>query len=197
MHYAVILITKTILDNNKIKKTIQKFNEEDLFREDEDGKCLAEKLSREEYIKRYPFSWDSFTIGGRYGGHVKYKMQDDDYAYYGCNLNGKTIKSGLFDNMKKHYKDFFGEFNETDCVRYIGFNDEFIYCDGAEISKIENIDKFKDFGCYVYDAINDVAYGRELWNGNEWIENNKYPEQLKTIIENNKNAFLTVLDIHN
>lgn len=207
MHYCLTLITKELPSEEELYSVLKKFNDEELYKdiEDENGNitCLADTMTKEEIMEKYPFTWDWWQVGGRYGGHIKYKMQEEDYKYYNHNICNKKYKSEFFDDLQKHYQDRWkrnlktNELDECDFVQYLGFNDDIIYCDGAKISDIQNIDHIKDdFGYCIYDSINDIAYARKVWNGDTYIETENYQEKVKNIIENNADGFLTIIDLH-
>lgn len=204
MHYCLVLVTKDLPTDEHIGKVLEKFDNKKLYEEVSDGVTLFDTLTTEEKKLRYPFSYDYWQVGGRYGGYIKYKLQEDDYKFYNHNINMKKVRSKLYDKLQENYKDriamVFGyEVDECDFVNYLGLHDKFLYCDGAKISQIQNIEEIKnDFGCYIYDAVNDIAYAREYWVGGEegWQKNEDYQRQMREIIENNADGFLTIIDLH-
>ena len=208
MHYCLTLITKELPSEEEIGLALERFNEEEIYKdiEDENGNitCLYDGLTKQEKMEKYPFTWDWWQVGGRYGGRIKYKIQEDDYKFYNHNICNKKFKSQFFDDIQKYYQSPFGrsiktnEIDECDFVQYLGLCDDFIYCDGAKIQDIQNIEHIKDdFGYCIYDSINDIAYARKVWNGDTYIETENYAEKVRNIIENNADGFLTIIDIHN
>ena len=207
MHYCLILITKELPNEEDINKVLSRFNSEELYKDikDENGNitCLANTMTKEERFEKYPFTWDWWQVGGRYGGNIKYKMQEDDYKFYNHNICNKKYKSKFFENMQKYYQRPLGrdlrtnEIDECDFISYLGYNDYFIYCDGAKISDIQNIEHIKDdFGFCIYDSINDVGYAREVYVGGGFVKTENYQDKVRNIIENNKDSFLTIIDLH-
>ena len=202
MHACLVLITKNLPTNEDISNYLARFDEENLYKEDENGVSLYQQLTTKELKEKYPFQWDCWQVGGRYGGRIKYKLEEEDYRYLDHNINMKKIRSNFYDKIQERYDDPFSkafnkEVDECEFVNYIGRRDNILYCDGAKISTIQNIEEIKnDFDYCLYDAINDVAIAREYWDKNEWKNNGNFQSQMKEIIEKNTGAFLTIIDIH-
>lgn len=191
MHYSLLVLTEKLPTKKDLDKILAPYNDDKLYDEKNDT-TLVDTLTSEEMLSKFPFTWDWYQIGGRYGGNIKYKMDADDYKYYNHNLNHKKFISTFFDNLQK--KDTF--FDECNYAQYLGTHDNIIYCDGAYIKSIKNIKALKDFGCYIIDKNKKVFY-REAWNGNEFIKNKNYSNELVKILDEQGDCFLTILDIHN
>ena len=84
-------------------------------------------------------------------------------------------------------------YNEEDYFCSMGFNDGFIYVDGAKISDIIN---YEDLDCYTFIGIDREAYSRKWWNGNDFIPNEDFEERLKAEKEKSKDLFVTIIDYH-
>ena len=195
MHYCCLLITKEIPTKEDIDKIMEPYKECDEMYE------KKEKMSGEEISKAYPFTWDYYLIGGRYGGYIKYKFEGDDYKFYNHNLNHKKILSKLFDDLNKNYQDRLAklleknEVDEAEFVEYLGYRDKFIYCDGSYISKCDLPADLRGYVCI--DSIRNKVYAREVWNGSEWIKDKDYDNKVAQTIQNSQEGFITVLDFHN
>lgn len=192
MHYSVLVLTEKLPTKEELDKILSPYNDEELDK-------IDSLLTQQERIEKFPFNWDYYQIGGRYGGNIKYKIKDDDYKFYNHNLNHIKFISALFDKLRDNYKDrmsfFEGKLEECDFIQYLGIHDNIIYCDGTYIKNIENIEKLKDFGCYIIDKNKNVFF-REAWNGSEFIKNKNYSNELSKILEEQSDCFLTIIDIH-
>lgn len=189
MHCCLLLLTEKIPTKKELKKIMKPYYEGNIDYDNDD-------------LKKYPFTWDWWQIGGRYGGLIKYKLEKEDYVYLNHNLNNVKILSGLFDKLNENYRtNVMSMFNdkvieETDFVNYLGYTDKILYCDGAYLNKCDIGDLA---GYYCLDAVNNKVIWRKKWDGETWLKNDNYDNELQIILNNGreKGYFLTVIDIHN
>lgn len=116
MHYCLYLFTRKLPDDEKIRRIMYPFNDEN-----------DEKWER-------PFHWDWYVIGGRYGGmiHAEVSSIQRDSLGLGYSLRGvnkKEVRSQLFDMAPD---------SEYMMYAYIIDDDHSIRVDGAYINKITN-----------------------------------------------------------
>jgi len=76
----------------------------------------------------------------------------------------------------------------------MGTRDGFLNVDGAKIADIVNFDDVMNSYCFV-DA-DGTGYSRETWNGDEFIENERYDEKMEAICKARGDCFAVVLDLH-
>lgn len=74
------------------------------------------------------------------------------------------------------------------------YYDGYISIDGARQKDILNLDELECFGCVLSDGSVIV---RELWIGNELVEDDKFKEKYQKAVADNMDGFLTVINIHN
>jgi hypothetical protein len=188
MHYSVLVITKSIPSDEDIANIMKKYNWNNL-EYSEDGETLLSE--------RPIFTYDWYQIGGRYNGKLKLKidMENEEYRwqYYDrSGRNGRLFHSYLLRKMK----DFSGggfRYTEEDYYSSMGANEEFLYVDGARIKDLLN---FSEVSCYACIDVDGNAIAVESWDGSNFIKDEQFDEKLKTIKENSKEYFATILDIH-
>lgn len=186
MHYCALLFTKELPTKEEISEIIRPYNEE-YFEYDE----------TEEVIGSYPvFHYDSYRIGGRYGGKLKLKIDYND-KYYDWEFyskdgrNERLFYSKLLSELKSKF-DFY--FAEEYYYSYMGSRDGFIYVDGARVDDLLNFD---DLSCYICIDANGNAIARETWDGHDFIKDEQFDDKLAEVKKNSKGMFVTVLDFHN
>lgn len=191
MHFCLLFISKELPTDDYIFEKLSRFSEYKNQIYDEN-----EKID----IKKYPFTFDALIVGGRYGGMLKYKTEEEDYMFYGKPLNKVKIRSNLFDNLQDYYNEPFAldvisrKIDEVAFIDYLGFREGFIYCDGCRISQILNKEEID--GYCLYDAVTDSAYSRESWDGENYIENKSFENVIKEALELHKEDYLTIIDLH-
>lgn len=197
MHYCIHLFTEKLPNEAQIEEIMKPFDEDAFYESVPDDDDQAE-----EYLKtaeRPAFLYDWYTIGGRYAGRLKLKVNyndDDEYRwkYYESFDNpreGRLFHSTLLKEIRKYFPSY--RQHEEDWFGYLG-DDTYIRVDGARISDLVDIN---DLGCCGYIDIDGTANVREHWNGSQNIENPNFDDEYEEILMKRSNCFLTVLDIHN
>ena len=201
MHYCCLLFTDKIPSKKDISDKLAPFNEEAYYSRVDEG---------EEGKERPVFLWDWYEIGGRYKGEIKLKLDwnDDKYRWKYLQLdnyrNGRLFISELCSRLQE-IPELLGKlekatgkfqhiyYDETEWLLSMGANDGYIYVDGAEVQDIINYD---DLNCWCYVDSNGVGNARDYWNGDKYITNENFDEELNEVKNRNKGKFVTVLDIH-
>jgi len=156
------------------------------------------EFEEDELIGQYPtFTYDYYTVGGRYGGGLKLKVDENDEIYrWGFYAkeprNGRLFLSKILSVMEEDIKPKF-RFKEENYFSYMGIYDGFIYVDGAWAKDILNYHELQPYICIDLDG---KAIARQSWDGENFIEDEAYEEKYKAILERNQESFVTVLAIH-
>lgn len=187
MHYAALLFTENLPNEQDIAETMKPYSWDNLKYDDED-----------KLIGEYPvFTYDYYVIGGRYKAAIKLSVEgNEDYygwKYYSMeSRNGRLFWSCMLSKMKEHIKPGF-LFSEEDYFMNIGFGDGFLYVDGARSCDILNYEELESYICIDSDG---SAIAQSSWNGTEFIEDKDYDAKSKALLKKHKNGFVTMLDIH-
>lgn len=184
MHYCIHVFTKGCPSMDDLNRIMAPFDE-NLYIEDE---------SKEEPM----FMWDYWQMGGRYGGHIKLKVDpEDEGSRYKWRFvprekrNGKVFWSSILNRIKDGYT-----WEECELFAYLGFYEGYIRVDGAYVCDILNRD---DLGCWGFISPNGIACVRERWDGESWAKNDKFDDQYSNMLGvaiEDPDMFLTVIDIH-
>lgn len=197
MHYCYYLFTETLPSESEIEKNMSPFNEEAYY----DKLVYNEETGdydNPDNIKPPIFLWDWFVVGGRYGGHIKLKVQYDVENEYEWKFYAREPREGrlFICNILKKLRENKPQFDDSEekWLPYLG-DDSYISVDGAYVKDIANID---ELGCCGYIDVDGTANVRETWNGDtmEFIENEAFDAQFKETLKKRYDCFLTVIDIH-
>lgn len=187
MHYCTMLFTKDIPSDEQISEILAPFYGDNL-EFDDDGNVIG----------GHPvFTYDWYSVGGRYGGALKLKVNDSDEKYRWnfyehqprCN---RLFFSSLIDYTSNQDKSFLGK-KEEDMFPYMGMRDGFIYVDGGYVKDLMD---FEEVCCYACIDVNGNAIARSSWNGTDFITDNDFDKKLNDIKNNSSEYFVTILDIH-
>ena len=181
MHSCCLLITKEFPTKDVISKIMSKYDENDFYEKEEPDET-----------KRPLFMWDYYLIGGRYNGLLKLKIDIEDEKYlwkYFSRVprNGRLFWSYLLSACVKH------PYSEDDYLGSMGFNDNFLYVDGAFVKDIINFDSLE---CYCCIDKNGMAISCSSWNGDNFIKDYDFETKLKKVKEESTDCFATILDLH-
>lgn len=186
MHYCLMLLSKEFPTEEKIEELMMKYNCE-MFDEEDD-----------KYDEYPQFTWDWYVLGGRYNGRIKLKFDTDNETYRWRYIertprNGRLFWSHLLTDMEKFSQN--SMYCEEDYFNSMGANDGYIYVDGARIGDIINFDTID---CYTFMTDDGKAYSKECWNGDDFICNDDFEEQLKLAKDKaqEENQFVTIIDYH-
>lgn len=171
MHFKGHIITNKIPTDDEILKKVKKY--------------------RESARGNKKFEWDWYEIGGRYGGRIKINFdpeQNEDNWYLFHDRNYKYFIS----NILKETKDKVEHYEELDYLQYMGLNNKILFVDGGYFN---DMIEFDITDCYLVIDDNNELYVREFWNGNDWVENKEFDNEVANIDLNDK--FITVIDFHN
>lgn len=179
MHYCIHLITRELPTEEEISKIMEPYNDDMV----------------EDYHD-VPFSWDNWVIGGRYGGRIKLRIDEEDEEYRWRFYSQKPREGRLFySSILKQIRHSFPILRnpEENWYQYLGYQDNCLYVDGAKIKDILNLE---DLRCYVCIDVNQNVIVEETWDGKDFITNQSFDAEYKRILEESKDYFLTILDIH-
>ncbi len=187
MHYCCLVIAKEFPTDEVLEKILKPFNSEDFWEKPEDQRV------------RPAFTWDWYVIGGRYGGRIKLKVDRCDKKYEWCYItreprNGRLFRSALLDTLAHYRKSNWDiAYRENYDFDYMGFNDDFLYVDAALADDIQNI---SEIGCYCFVDQNGNAFSRDCFDGENWIDNPEFDEQVSKAKENSSGCYICVVDLH-
>lgn len=188
MHYRIHLFTKELPTEDQIQDIMAPYYDEAVYY-DENGEDKKDIV--------YPaIMLDYWAIGGRYCGQLKLKIDPDDEEYgwkYYSDIprEGRLFHSTLLYKIRKEFKHPWDQ-KEEKWIGYMG-NYSYIYVDGARIRDILNIDELL---CYGFVDIDGQAYASESWNGSTFVKHPDFENLYKQKLNEYKDCFLTVLDIH-
>ena len=170
-----------------IEKVLAPFNDEKFY-----GKPEGERV-------RPAFTWDWYSLGGRYGGLIKLRvdMYDEKYEwrYIGREpRNGRLFRSALLDTINNRYNSRWdAAYYENYHLDYMGFRDAFLYVDAALADDIQNI---SDMSCYCFVDQNGNAFARDYFNEEGFVTNEDFDTQLSNAKENSSGCYICVVDLH-
>ena len=188
MHYRIHLFTKELPTEDQIQDIMAPYYDEAVY-------CDENGEDKEDIV--YPaIMLDYFSIGGRYCGQLKLKIDPDDEEYgwkYYSDIprEGRLFHSTLLYKIRKEFKHPWYQ-REEEWIGYMG-DHSYIYVDGARIRDILNID---EISCYGFVDIDGQAYASESWNGSTFVKHQDFEDLYKQKLNEYKDYFLTVLDIH-
>lgn len=171
MHYKGYLITKKLPTIDEISKILEKY--------------------RENLEEKQEFAWDWWQIGGRYGGKIKINFNLNEYEENNClfqNKNNKYFISEAINELKENIKPYY---EELDWLKYMGLRENVLYVDGAFYKDMINFDLAE---CFLVIDDKEKLYVRESWNGENWLKNEKFDDEIKEIDLTDK--FITIIDFH-
>ena len=171
MHFKGHLVTKKLPTNDEISKILEKY--------------------REDLDEEQEFSWDWYEIGGRYGGKIKINFNPDDNEeewYCFQDRNNKYFISQAINELKEKIKPYY---DEIEWLKYMGLREKVLYVDGAFYKDMINFD-LSD--CFVVIDDKETLYVRQKWNGDDWITNEKFNDEVSKI--DLKDKFITIIDFH-
>ena len=187
MHYSCFVFTKEFPTDDVLYRALMPFNEEDFYNNDGE-------------TKEYPeFLWDWYSVGGRYSGMLKLKIDKKDkkyeWGFYAINPRcGRLFRSKILEEMFSMKKDCRGHyFSEEDFFTELGTYEGYLRVDGCPVSDILNMEKLF---CYCFLDKNGNAYSCRRWNGETYEKHEDFDEILKKTIEDSSDCYLTVVDIH-
>lgn len=186
MHFCFAVITKEFPTDEVIREKIDPYYEDRYYDVDED----------EERPKRPIFLWDWFQVGGRYGGKIKLRMNDNDetykWKYYAKEPRaGRLFRSMLLEEAGRSVRFFTEEYYHP----YLGSRDGYIRVDGCKVSDVIDFEEtaIDSFG---FIGKNGEVYCRRSFDGDEWVDDLKYDDEVRAAIEDVQDCYLTFVDIH-
>lgn len=195
MHYRIHLFTKELLTEDQIQDIMAPYYDDAVYGNSDDE---SETTENDEKDIIYPaIMLDYFVIGGRYCGQLKLKMDtesDNEYNwqfYEKVPREGRLFHSSLLKKIREEFKNPWDK-REEEWYGYMG-DGSYILVDGAKICDILNID---ELSCYAFVDIDGQAYSCESWNGSDFEKHPDFENLYKQKLNEYKDYFLTVLDIH-
>lgn len=186
MHYCVMLFTKEFPTDDVIKKILAPYNDDTVY-----------ELPENE---RPDMSWDYWTIGGRYGGGLKLKIDEENKKHEWPYISrepktGRLFRSDLLETLLKEMAPRRGNFAfyEGAYLLALGYDDGYIRVDGCAVSDCINLD---ENGCYYCIDADGNLHARETRQNGKWVENDKFDEIFAEIIKNSQDCYVCKIDIH-
>lgn len=180
MHYCCLLITKEFPTDEVIEKKLEPYYIGDYY-------LLIESGQAE--VTKWPILWDFWKLGERYSGLLKLdtKKTEEKYKWH-CFKNerrsGRVFRSKLLEKFMTEVKDPF--IFEEEYYSSMGLRDGFIYVDGGLICDMKQPIEIEGF--YLID-IDGTVYSRENDAGT-------YGSEVKRILDERQDCYITVLDLH-
>lgn len=184
MHYCCLVITKEFPTDEVLERVLTPFSEDVFYRQPEESRV-------------YPtIMWGRWQIGGRYSGQFKLNVNRNDQKYqWGFYTkeprNGRLFRSHRLNEIRKLSKKTF-VYREEDYFSNMGFNEGFLYIDGGLVSDIKN---FNDVCCDCCIDKSGNAFSKEYWNGNDFIQNSNFDQQLAYVIADSRDCYACIIDI--
>ena len=196
MHFSCFLFTEKLPSDEDIDRILKPYNDENFYskyEEDEEGK---KDIPPEDYPE---FMWDWWQVGGRYSGLLKLKVDrdaEDEYrwGFYTEPRAGRLFRSSTLEELLSHSERKW-LYDEHYHMRHMGYNDGWLYVDGARIRDLINRDTLMYHCCCFVDP-DGAAYARESWDGDTFVESKHFDEVLRKTIEKYPDHYITVIDIH-
>ena len=190
MHYCIRILTKEFPTDKVIENVLQPFYWDNIPEEEDRDKDFV-----------FPaFTWDWWQVGGRYNGALKLRYDrnadNDKYRwmfYEKTPRAGRLFRSRLLEDILEMSK--YGYNKEEDYFLSMGGRDDYLYVDGAYVDDLINFEEECD-ACFGFIDLDGKAYVRSYWNGNEFIDNEKFDDQVKEICKDRKGCYVVVVDVH-
>lgn len=184
MHFCCAIFTKEFPTDTVIDNVLAPLYEGNYS--SEDGEMLVGEPPA--------FMWDWFQMGGRFAGHLKLKIDQEDprynWRYYAREPRaGRLFRSYLLEKAREKF------FSEEECYSSMGANDGFLYCDGGLARDMIDLDKLGTF-CYI--SVNGESHAREIWDGEEFHEDPDYAPDLEAEVQRAiaNDHYICIIDIH-
>ena len=190
MHYCVGVITEQFPTDNVLMEKLAPYNEEKFY----EGTGEDEEITKE-----YPqFMWDFWTVGGRYGGKIKLKidLEDEEYRWQFYDKeprSGRLFRHKMLEDMNANPPRMF--FSEEDYYKYLGEGYEHLRVDGCKIKDAIGFDELV-VNCWGFIGRNGEAYSRDHWNGKDFVSDDQYEDKVKAAIKGCDDCYITFVDIH-
>lgn len=203
MHYCVYLFTKELPNDEQIQKIMYPYSE-----------YAVENEKAVDPDSKVDISWDSWDVGGRYGGLLKLKCLDKEDDVYRWNFYVDTPRAGrLFrcrflenllnvakENGRLMLLNGFCGFNDIEghFFDYSGIRDGYVYVDGCKISDLLPSKEVMGGGYGFVDDVFGKQSTRSFWDREMLLltDNPEYENELKDAFDRNKDGYLTILDLH-
>lgn len=190
MHFCITVLTNEFPTNEVLEKKLNPYYEEDYWNREE-----------EDRGERPDFLWDYWLIGGRYGGLLKLKYDQNDETYRWSFYQKESRAGRLFrsDFLEQCIKSKLGSFHfyEEDYFGYMGRRDGYIYVDGCKASDAINFNEIVD-QTYGFIGLDDKMLLRRHDDGFKFIDNDLYEEQVKEAVKDIdlEKCWITFVDCH-
>ena len=180
MHYCLHLFTTQFPTDEVIKEALAPYNSELLS----DGQPQP------------IFTYDWWQVGGRYGGQIHLSVigTEDKYKWdYVRRRAGRLFRSQFLEKLPTYGPGYY--LTEENAFNYMGFDDGFIYVDGAWLPDVTNLTDIAN-GCF-YILADGEAMARSVWDGEHWVPNPDFDEDARELtLSMARNHYLTVIDLH-
>ena len=194
MHYCIAIITEEFPTDDVLRSKLAPYNEEMFY----------SQFESEDDEKIYPqFLWDYWIIGGRYGGTLKLKIDEEneeyDWDYFSkVPRSGRLYRSRLLEvwlDPNSRYSSHTLLPREEEVYGYLGSDNGYIRVDGCKVKDCLN---FEDTVLNTWGFIgkDDAAYSRSYWNGKDIIPDEHYEEKVKAAIADVDDCYVCIVDIH-
>lgn len=191
MHYCILVLTKEFPADDVLESALKPFYEDDYYKKQEE----------DPNTPRPVFKWDFWKLGGRYCAKLKIDVSGDNFEKYELKFYVKEKRSKrLFRavllekvNLDADVAALFTprDYSEVDALCYMGLRDNVIYADSARIEDCVSIPD--GYGIVLPTG---EAYARATWDGESWNKNTCFDEQREKAISENKDCWISVVDIH-
>ena len=183
MHYCCLVITKEFPTDDILESVLRPFNSEDFY-SSKTSSTLPE------------FTWDWYSVGGRYAGAIQICVREHDPKYRWEFIertprNGRLFRASILDDLSNQGRDLW--YYEGHYFGYTGMNDGVLYVDAAMSDDINNL---SELGCYCFVDQDGRAFSREYFTGEELIVNQDFESQLSNAKANSSGCYICVVDLH-
>ena len=191
MHYCIAVVTDRFPTDDILSRKMAPFDEDAYYRRVDEDEMMRD-------IPHPQFLWDWYSVGGRYCGKIKLKVNSEEENEYEWGFYAKKPRAGrLFRSMmlENRHGPKSAWFREEEWYPYIGYRDGYLRVDGAKIRDILEFDETIT-NCWGFVGKEGEAYSRDYWNGDKWLTDDQFEEKVKESVKDSEDCYLTFIDIH-
>ena len=193
MHYCIIVITEQFPTDDILDQKLRPFSDDTFYGQFPDDEEIPEDAVRPQ------FTWDWWTVGGRYGGLLKLKIDEADEEYNWMYVAkepraGRLFRSDILEQINNK-KPWFCH-DEERAFLYMGSREGYIHVDGCKIKDVIDFEDTVVNHGWGFIGKNGEAYSREYWTGKKYIKDELYEEKVKAAIQNVEDCYVCYVDIH-
>lgn len=193
MHFCITVITEQFPTDDVLEKKLAPFNDDVYY-----GKFHDDEEPPEDVV-RPQFLWDWWEVGGRFGGLLKLRVNNEDEEYNWMfvakePMAGRLFRSNMLEHINNEKRWFFRD--EERAYLYIGRRDGYIRVDGCKVKDAIDLEDTVVNHGWGFIGRNGEAYSRKYWTGEEYVNDDLYEEKVRAALKGTEDCYVCYVDIH-